>query len=1077
MNSLSPVSSNPKLADYKYDNVIFKTGLDGIESMIPYKATLDDITVEFYKPHNFFENIPDDKPVKQYYDVDIKIPYPTDEDTSDIRYSQLVADGILTMIKDYINHSLRVLSGNDAFVSDFFIKTAHYSKREIFNKETQNIDFIYGYSFHIYINNFACLKKDQKILVKELNNFVKQDQQQKRSSLDEIGCEKFTEYLEDGIPELFDEAVYNQNQFIRCIDSSKPNEKRPFILHEGDIKDSLISLGIRPDAFLYTPTPKKIIPSYRNIDVSESSLTENMMIVNSCFEQKLLASHANTTTGWTSMGLWLKGYFGDTSESYSLFDKFSKLCPSKYCEYSNRDRWEGFQTNGKYDNFGVFVNKCMTENAVAYKIILASIKTALKEQKKIWAQKKTLNKEEEKNKKEQDKAKKEQEKEEDKAKKEQEKEEDKIKKEQVKEQDKAKKEQEKEQDKAKKEQEKEQDKIKKEQEKEQDKIKKEQNTEASTAKKLTEAKLKLDNRKYKEAILKEKADKLEASNADKVIAKTAKEEAIKISNQITQDTSFANLTGDALNLYQQYLKHDIRTDGGAALFLKDLNPTKFIWIKPAPDADGELYGWADIQYIDGVVIQPRWEKGRNEFVRFILVDGVKELGEIKERAISELTDKGEFENKILATIVDNIYWGIKGFKSMNIILNIIKVSEAFLTRNDVEFDANADILGFNNGVYDLISHTFREYRYDDYITMTVGYDFNPHYCPTSLVELRAVLESIMPNPENLQMLLEVLSGGLTGRVIEKFVLFNGGGRNGKGLIDEFAEIMFGEYALIYANVSLLTEKERTGANPEKAKLHRKRLVIMKEPDGDECLLNSNVNSLTGGGNVSGRMLFSNVTNVVLCMILVMECNKRPKFKTVPCNAELERVNDLLFPNLFTSDEDKINNIDVFKQNPKFKTKEWKETHRDAFLHLLIEAFKVLQSNNYEINVPMNVKIRSNDYLNKSVPLIELFNDDYEKTDNPTDIISLNDVYKVLSNSDTFFKYTKSQKREYNLKYFINLMSSNIEFRQNYFERKNNNRNILIGYRQIPSLPPINNCILDIPVDDSEIITEDDMVEE
>jgi phage/plasmid-associated DNA primase len=75
------------------------------------------------------------------------------------------------------------------------------------------------------------------------------------------------------------------------------------------------------------------------------------------------------------------------------------------------------------------------------------------------------------------------------------------------------------------------------------------------------------------------------------------------------------------------------------------------------------------------------------------------------------------------------------------------------------------------------------------------------------------LSSIFPIPENKQLFLEILSGGLTGRPI---VIFNGGGRNGKGLLDEFVKIIFGEFGLIHANVSLITEKEKTGANPEKA---------------------------------------------------------------------------------------------------------------------------------------------------------------------------------------------------------------------------------------------------------------------
>ena len=42
----------------------------------------------------------------------------------------------------------------------------------------------------------------------------------------------------------------------------------------------------------------------------------------------------------------------------------------------------------------------------------------------------------------------------------------------------------------------------------------------------------------------------------------------------------------------------------------------------------------------------------------------------------------------------------------------------------IKFDNNADIIGFDNGVYDLIKHEFRPTKYSDYITITCGYNYN-----------------------------------------------------------------------------------------------------------------------------------------------------------------------------------------------------------------------------------------------------------------------------------------------------------------------------------------------------------------
>ena len=364
-----------------------------------------------------------------------------------------------------------------------------------------------------------------------------------------------------------------------------------------------------------------------------------------------------------------------------------------------------------------------------------------------------------------------------------------------------------------------------------------------------------------------------------------------------------------------------------------------------------------------------------------------------------------------------------------------------------------------------MTHTFRPTKYDDYITMSCGYNYSDDIDTVKLTEVNDLLNSIIPNAENKQLLLEILSCGLTGRANENFVLFNGGGRNGKGLIDEFLKTIYGEYCLIYANVSLLTEKEKTGANPEKASLHNKRIAIMKEPDGDEPIRNDRVKDITGGGNISGRMCFSNNTNINLNLILAMECNVGPKFKTEPTHAEEERVIDLEFPNRFTTNDEEVDNKTVFKADCKFKTTEWKESHRLEFLHLLIQAFKRFQSNNYKFKIPQNVKERTTLYLNSSFPILGIFDDLYIKTGIKSDIIKLKDVYEKIKHTDIFYGFDKAEKRKYSYKYFSGFVEKNKTFREHYYERLKINGNdyftVLSGYVLRDSLDEGNNSIEEI----------------
>ncbi len=515
-------------------------------------------------------------------------------------------------------------------------------------------------------------------------------------------------------------------------------------------------------------------------------------------------------------------------------------------------------------------------------------------------------------------------------------------------------------------------------------------------------------------------------------------------------------TEDKTLSLRDYIPYDLGTDVGMYDFLIENHKEKFIWIRGKENDKGDLYCWKDNECC--------WEKGDLEFKRLISRDGIVMLDKIRFKAMDDAKVSSELYKQICVYTES----AKKNLRTVNRQKDIIKASEIFLTRRDIQFDANPDLLGFNNGVYDLIEHKFRTAKPTDYVSMTCGYDYNPVIDPVKMTEVRTILDSIFPNKENLKLMLEVLSGGLTGRVIEKFVLFNGRGRNGKGFINENCEVVFGEYGLIYGNTALLTEKEKTGGNPEKAEMHNKRIVIFKEPDGEEPLLNANIKSLTGGGNVSGRKLYSNNTNIVLCMIMIMECNDKPKFKSSPKDAEEERVVDLHFPNKFTSNPDEVNGVDVFMGNPELKTTAWKEAHRDAFLQILIESYKSLQSNNHTLYIPQNVKDRTNIYLNESLPIIEVFNAKYVRTGNNMDILKLKDVFTDLKISSAYFDLPKVSQRKCTYKSMCETMKTNTVFRNSYKERHNDLRNILLGYKMIEDEDiEVNLGVLDYDLADIE----------
>lgn len=332
-------------------------------------------------------------------------------------------------------------------------------------------------------------------------------------------------------------------------------------------------------------------------------------------------------------------------------------------------------------------------------------------------------------------------------------------------------------------------------------------------------------------------------------------------------------------------------------------------------------------------------------------------------------------------------------------------AQILLADDTIEFDLNPDLLGFMNGVYDIKEECFRKARFDDHVSWSTGWAFRPvmkgmkfmkdgqmhtvdgemsEKDKASMDKIQRVLEKIQPHKGCRFLVLLILASGLSGWPIEKFFIFNGAGRNGKGFLNEFMLWCLGEYA-VQVSPAILTELKRfqssSAPNPEKAKLHKKRFVITSEPAKHQKINNDTMKDLTGGGETQARMLHSSETRVLLYLTFLMECNEKPQLNETPTQADAERILDCLFPSLFTSkeemcDEGKL----IFPQDPSLKSKEWKDQHKNAFMNILIEHLLILKNAKYNIDafVPETVKKRSLEYLQDSFDIHNIFTTLFEK---------------------------------------------------------------------------------------------------
>ena len=326
---------------------------------------------------NIFESIPDDKPVKMYFDADYVFYNGDFED-----YNVNVANEVLKLNKLYLSKSLLARTGVEP---QFSVAESHSRRRVKNDKE------VWGYSFHITIPNIVCFKKDQKKFTDELNNAIIEDQ---KYDSNEITNDRYTDYIhttDDFKP--FDTSVYNSGkQKFRTVYSSKSGEDRPFNIIEGTFNDTVVSGFIADNAYQYTPVfanKSTIVPQrkvencddlFKNIALNKEK-SMDLQFVKMALDKGMLFSRSKDTEKWLATSMFLKGYFGDNTETQKLFQDFSKLCANKFNSVDNMRKWDGFVINEKYDNFGTFVNWCKEDDKVKYKEIADVIKV-LKSQDK-----------------------------------------------------------------------------------------------------------------------------------------------------------------------------------------------------------------------------------------------------------------------------------------------------------------------------------------------------------------------------------------------------------------------------------------------------------------------------------------------------------------------------------------------------------------------------------------------------------------------------------------------------------------------------------------------------------------------
>jgi P4 family phage/plasmid primase-like protien len=359
-----------------------------------------------------------------------------------------------------------------------------------------------------------------------------------------------------------------------------------------------------------------------------------------------------------------------------------------------------------------------------------------------------------------------------------------------------------------------------------------------------------------------------------------------------------------------------------------------------------------------------------------------------------------------------------------------------LQKKDLEFDTDPYLFAFENKVYDLHQCDFIIPSPSQWIHTTCGYSYEDVYAPYSVFEMNGLIESILPEKAVRDYYLSALATGLSGLRMENIFISTGTGGNGKSLLNGMMMETVGNHGYKLPSVVIM-EEIKEGANPAVANLHKKRFVLVQEPNSKRKMSSTTLKEITGDKKINARMMYSDNCNVILAITLALECNDIPdipdttgaihrRVKIIPfiTKAVVEEVYEAL---------DDTTGYCI--QNGEFKEDLWQSEHRQALFEILLPHWKAFRDRgNVLPPLPTTCATITSGYLADNDALYTWFNDHYEKTDEKV-FIYIDVLYEAYALHNANRRLNPEETKNSVKKTFYKNMETNVFLSQYYKIRK------------------------------------------
>jgi P4 family phage/plasmid primase-like protien len=236
-------------------------------------------------------------------------------------------------------------------------------------------------------------------------------------------------------------------------------------------------------------------------------------------------------------------------------------------------------------------------------------------------------------------------------------------------------------------------------------------------------------------------------------------------------------------------------------------------------------------------------------------------------------------------LLNKVYKMYAKLKDVNFKQSVLRACRGkFYERKfEEKLNKNTKLIGFDNGVFDLTTMTFRDGVPEDYLTYTTGYNFEEYTLNSPEVKgLEDYFSKVQTDPETREYWLRLIATSIDGSTKnQQFIFWNGCGSNGKSTTFSLINESFGDYYSTL-QVEVMTGKtpDPTVPTPQLVDKRGKRFVGILE-----CGRNSNLNVgtmklFTGGDTLAARGLYQDTVYF------------KPQFKLFVATNHLPRIKDL-----------------------------------------------------------------------------------------------------------------------------------------------------------------------------------------